>query len=254
MSVQSSSPAARRLLVLAGTTEATDLTRAALAAGHHVTASFAGRTSQPSSPATDIRIGGFGGADGLTAYLRDNPFDAVVLATHPFAARMPYNAAAAAEATGTPLVRILRPQWVPEPGDRWTMVPDLAAAAWALHESHARRVLLTTGRQELAPFARLDRVHFVVRSIEEPDVGAFADADVILDRGPFDAEAEAELLRSRRIDTIVTKNSGGTATAAKLEAAYNENVRVIMVERPDSPAVTTVATATAAMKWLATLP
>ena len=239
--------------MLAGTTEATAFTRAALDIGHHVTVSFAGRTSAPTSPSLDVRVGGFGGAGGLATFVRSSSFDAVVLATHPFAAVMPFNTVEACAATSTPLLRLLRPGWRPTRSDVWTRVADLHAAAAALDALGSGRVLLTTGRQELTPFVRQGHIHFVVRSIERPDVSAFASAEVVLDRGPFDVDGEAALLQTRRIDTLVTKNSGGSATRAKLDAARRVGVRVVMIERPVSPDVATVATVDAALRWLSSV-
>jgi precorrin-6A/cobalt-precorrin-6A reductase len=242
----------RRLLVLAGTTEARELVAAVSDRRTDVIVSFAGRTSSPSAMGGSLRIGGFGGIHGLTSYLRNESIDLVVDATHPFAAVMPHHAAAACRAAGVDRLRLLRPEWVPEPDDRWIVVPDLVSAAAALVSLSARRVWLTTGRQELAPFVPLADVHFVVRSIEPIEPMPLRHAEPVLDRGPFTLEAEIELVRSRSIDTLVTKNSGGSATAAKLVAARREGLAVVVVQRPPQPAGPLVTTVAAALDWLAT--
>lgn len=239
------------VLLLAGSTEAVEL--AGLVADRDdiaVLASFAGRTRETARLPCPVRHGGFGGTDGLVAALRNGGHGLLVDATHPFAAQMPNQAARAASRSGIPRLRLRRPPWQPVAGDDWHLVPDLATAARRLEEIGARRVLLTTGRMELDPFARLSGVHMVARSIEPPDPMPLADAIVIVDRGPFDVAAEAALLREHRIDTLVTKNSGGWATAAKLHAARGAGIRVVMVERPPIPAGPVATTAADALAWI----
>ena len=223
------------VLVLGGTTEARELA-AALAArpGVRVTSSLAGRVSRPGALAGDVRIGGFGGAEGLAAWLREHEVDAVVDATHPFAAGITANAAAAAATTGVPAVVLRRPGWRPGPGDRWNMADSLAGAA-ALVPSLGRRVFLTTGRLGLAAFADLPELHFLVRSVEPPEPPLPAHTEVLLARGPFTADDETALLREHRIDVLVTKDSGGAATAPKLAAARQLGVLVVVVRRPPLP-------------------
>jgi precorrin-6A/cobalt-precorrin-6A reductase len=242
------------VLVLAGTSEAADLARRLAAdPAYEVTASLAGHTRAPAALPCPVRTGGFGGVDGLADALRAAGTDALVDATHPFAAVMPHNAAAAAEAVGVPRLRLLRAPWMPEAGDSWAEVDDLDGAARALRALGARRVLLTTGRLELAPFAAVDGAHLVIRSIEPPDPLPFPSATVLLDRGPYTVDGETALLREHAIDAVVTKNSGGTATAAKLAAARALGVPVVMVRRPPQPAGPTAPTADEALAWLATL-
>ena len=223
------------VLVLGGTTEARELA-AALAArpGVRVTSSLAGRVSRPGALAGDVRIGGFGGAEGLAAWLREHEVDAVVDATHPFAAGITANAAAAAATTGVPAVVLRRPGWRPGPGDRWHMADSLAGAA-ALLPSLGRRVFLTTGRLGLAAFADLPELHFLVRSVEPPEPPLPAHTEVLLARGPFTTDDETALLREHRIDVLVTKDSGGAATAPKLAAARQLGVPVVVVRRPPLP-------------------
>ncbi|MER5748367.1 cobalt-precorrin-6A reductase [Streptomyces sp. NPDC002088] len=229
------------ILVLGGTTEARRLA-AGLAArpGVRVTTSLAGRVSRPAALEGDVRVGGFGGADGLAAWLREHQVDAVADATHPFAAGITANAARATAATGLPLVVLRRPGWQPGPGDRWHPVASLDAAAELLPRI-GQRVLLTTGRLGLAAFARLTELHFVVRSVEPPDPPMPPDTQVLLARGPFTVADESALLRAHRIDVVVTKDSGGEATAAKLTAARELGLPVVVVRRPALPeGVTTV--------------
>lgn len=237
------------LLLLAGTTEATRLAELLVQVhGVDVLSSLAGVTATPARRAGRTRTGGFGGAEGLADHLRENPVDALIDATHPFAAVMPFNAAAAAAATATPSCRLLRPPWVPTPADRWIDVPDLPAAAAVLSPLGAKRVLLTVGRQSTWAFADHD-AWFLVRAIEVPEV-APVDHQLLLERGPFDLTSERALLLDHRIDAVVTKNAGGTATMAKLVAARELEIPVVMVARPTPPDVTIVSGVDHAVAWL----
>jgi len=237
-----------RVLLLAGTTEATRLAEA-LADDHDVISSLAGATRAPAPRPGRLRTGGFGGAAGLADYLRHQQVEAAIDATHPFAAVMPHNAAAAAAVAGVPLCRVLRPPWRPGPGDRWVEVADLTAAAEALEALGAQRVLLSVGRQSTGPFASVD-AWFLVRAIEPPTVLP-ARHEVLLDRGPFALDGERRLLRDHAVDAVVTKNAGGAATAAKLTAARELGLPVVVVARPPQPEVTTVGEVAQALAWLA---
>ncbi len=241
-----------RVLLLAGTSEASKLAEElARERRVHLTVSLAGRTSRPTiAPHTRLRIGGFGGVDGLREYLRHEAIDAVVDATHPFAAVMPFHVAEACEQTGVPLLKLYRPAWTSGTGDRWIRVSDLAEAAASLVSHAARRVFLTTGRQELEPFRSLRDVTFVVRSVEPPDLRGFEAATPLLMRGPFDLARERLILEQHRIDTLVTKNSGGAAAEPKLHAARELGLAVVMVERPPIPCVPTVPSVAEALSWL----
>jgi precorrin-6A/cobalt-precorrin-6A reductase len=227
-------PRTIRILLLAGSSEASTLARRLSdLTEFSVVTSFAGRVSELSLPPGDVRIGGFGGPEGLAAWITDHGIDAVLDATHPFTARMPRHVVLACESTGVPHLRVLRPAWVPEPGDRWSEVADFEGAARSLRASGARRVFLTIGRQELRPFADArPGTWFLVRCIERPDPVPLADYEVLLSRGPFRVDDEVALLRTHRIDTLVTKNSGGSAAAPKLEAARTLEVPVVMIARP----------------------
>jgi precorrin-6A/cobalt-precorrin-6A reductase len=242
--------AAARVLVLGGSTEASAIARDLAGRGVDVTTSFAGRTRERVQPPGSVRVGGFGGIGGLVRYLRSEGIDALVDATHPFAAQMPHHAAAACAQTGVPGVRVLRPPWRAVDGDDWHAVRDLDDAARVLDGRGARRVFLTTGRQELRPFTRLRDTWFLVRAIEAPERDVPPNALVVLGRGPFDEADEHALMVEHAIDTVVAKNSGGDATVAKLTAARRLNLPVVMVERPAQPAVTVVETVVDAMAWV----
>lgn len=228
----------RRVLVLGGTMEASALARA-LAGRDEVdaTLSLAGRTSEPRPQPLRLRVGGFGGVEGLRAYLRDARIARVVDATHPFAAQMARNAALACAAEGVPLAKLTRPPWRPQDGDRWIEVEDGAAAAAALGPT-PRRVFLTVGRTSLAPFAAAPWHFYLIRAIETPDdLDRFPHHGLHLARGPFSRADERDLLRAHRIDMLVAKNSGGAATLAKLHVARDLGLPVVMIERPAAPDV-----------------
>ncbi|MET8565604.1 cobalt-precorrin-6A reductase [Streptomyces flaveolus] len=239
------------VLILGGTTEARRLA-ADLAArpGVRVTTSLAGRVARPGALPGEVRTGGFGGPEGLADWLRTHRVDALVDATHPFAASITDHAARAARATGVPAVVLGRPGWRPGPGDRWHDVPSLAGAAEAL-PGLGRRVFLTTGRLGLAAFAHLTDLRFLVRSVDPPEPPLPPDTSVVLARGPFTVAGDTELLRAHRIDVLVTKDSGGEATAAKLTAARELGLPVVVVRRPALPAgVTAVPDVAGALERL----
>ncbi len=229
-----------RVLVLGGTSEATALA-ALLAAtpGVEATMSFAGRTRAPAAPIPQ-RSGGFGGAEGLGAYLAAERIDVLVDATHPFAAQISRNAETAAARHDIPLVVLSRPAWEQEPEDRWIEVGDMARAAAAIG-TKSRRVFLAIGRLQLAAFEAAPQHFYLVRSIE-PIATKLPYHRVIVARGPFDVAVEERLLREEKIDVVVAKNSGAAAVFAKILAARRLALPVIMVERPSA----TVADAQAA--------
>lgn len=238
-----------RVLLLAGTTEATELAERLDDVGVEVISSFAGVTRERRPRPGRLRLGGYGGAIGLADYIRLESVDIVVDATHPFAAQMPFHVAAAADATGIERCRVLRPAWVAGDNDRWTSVVDLAAAPAAVRALGARRVLLTTGRQGSSVFGSCDDLELVVRSIEAP-IGLPDSATIVLDRGPFDVDAELALMRRHGIDVVVAKNAGSDATAAKLVAARRLGLPVVMIDRPAQPDGHVVATVAEAMAWV----
>jgi precorrin-6A/cobalt-precorrin-6A reductase len=220
-----------RVLILGGTAEARALAAALVGAGMPVISSLAGRVRDPALPAGEVRIGGFGGVAGLAAWIAEHGVTAVVAATHPFASTMTVRAVEACAATGVPLVVLRRPGWPPEPG--WVWADSLGAAA-ALLPSLGAHAFLTTGRTSLAAFAELD-LEFLVRCVDPPSGPLPRRARVLLDRGPFTVAGERALLREHRIDVLVTKDSGGPLTSAKLAAARAEGVRVLVVRRPPLP-------------------
>jgi precorrin-6A/cobalt-precorrin-6A reductase len=237
-----------RVLVLGGTAEGRELATALVAAGVPVVSSLAGRVAAPDPPPGDVHLGGFGGPGELATWLGEHRITRVVDATHPFATRITANAAAAATATGVPLLALRRPGWTARPGDRWIRVPSAEAAAAALDDLGGR-VLLTTGRQTLAAFAGRPE-WFLVRSIDPPAGRLPARSEILLARGPFDADAEEQLLAAHAIDVVVTKDSGGGATAAKLVAARRRSTPVVMIDRPPAPAgVSVVETVGTALAW-----
>ncbi|WP_153812183.1 cobalt-precorrin-6A reductase [Streptomyces sp. SUK 48] len=223
------------VLILGGTTEARRLAELLHdAPGLKLTSSLAGRVASPRLPPGETRVGGFGGAEGLAAWLREHAVDVVVDATHPFAGTISFNAAQAAAATHVPLLALRRPGWVPVVGDRWHEVDSLEEAARAL-PALGRRIFLTTGRMGLAAFADLDDLCFLVRSVDAPEPPHPSRMEVLLGRGPFTLDGERELLRRHRIDVVVTKDSGGAATAPKLVAAREAGLPVVVVRRPLVP-------------------
>jgi precorrin-6A/cobalt-precorrin-6A reductase len=240
-----------RVLILGGSTEASDLAR--LLAGDQrfdATLSLAGRTSNPKPQPLPTRSGGFGGVDGLIRFLETNGIDAVIDATHPYAAQMSAHAVTACERAGVPLASLVRPAWTPEAGDTWTIVPTAVAAALALGKA-PRRVFLSLGRQELHFFAAFPQHHYIVRLIETPQRMVLPRGLVLRQRGPFDFDAEMRLLKEQKIDVIVSRNSGGSATYPKIEAARVLNLPVIMIARRAKPAGHVVKGVEAALAWLA---
>ncbi|MEP6488313.1 cobalt-precorrin-6A reductase [Microcoleus vaginatus GB2-A3] len=242
----------KRLLILGGTGDAAELAaRASQIAEIEVVSSLAGRTQQPFTPKTGtVRIGGFGGAAGLAAFLLDRPIDLLIDATHPFAAQISANAAVAAAECNVPYLMLVRPAWERVEGDRWIEVASNSEAAKALL-GLSQRVFLTIGRQELAAFAGLDAIWFLMRAIDPPALNTpVPNGKLLLARGPFSLEDERRLLLEYQIDTIVSKNSGGGATYAKIAAARELGIPVVMVQRPPIPDVEQVADVEGAIAWL----
>ncbi|ACK86408.1 cobalt-precorrin-6A reductase [Methylorubrum extorquens] len=237
-----------RILILGGTGEASALARGlAGTPGRDVTLSLAGRTASPKPEPVPTRTGGFGGPEGLARHLAREGIGLLVDATHPFAARMSRNAALAAAQAGVPILALRRPGWARQQGDDWTQVASMAEAAAALGPA-PRRVFLTIGRQEVAAFAAAPQHDYVVRTIEPiGDALPVPRLTRIRARGPFDAGTEAAFLASAGIAVLVSKNSGGAATYGKVLAARRLSLPVVMVARPDKPAVPQVPDAEAAL-------
>ncbi|HEY8577909.1 MAG TPA: cobalt-precorrin-6A reductase [Devosia sp.] len=219
-----------KILILGGTTEARALANRLVALGHDVTTSLAGRTQDPLLPQGNLRMGGFGGVQGLAAYLLGAQIEQLVDATHPFAGQMSRNAVAAAEAANISLLRLVRPAWEPALGDAWIYTQGTAEAAAALPADAC--VLLTTGHAGLEHFLERGDCRFLVRIIEAPAAALPAHARLLQIRPPFHLLDELALMEREAITHLVTKNSGGTQTASKLEAARRLGVKVIMIARP----------------------
>lgn len=212
--------------------------------------SYAGRVRQPLSQPIPVRTGGFGGAEGLTAYLRDHRVTHLVDATHPFAARISGNAVAAALATGLPLVALTRPQWTATDGDKWISVPDIDSAPVAIG-TERKNVFLAIGRQEVPAFAAAPWHHYLLRVVDPPmEAFPLPDCEVVVARGPFDEASDKRLLRDHRIDVVVSKNSGGDGARAKIDAARALALPVVMIERPDLPERRVVATVDEVIDWI----
>ncbi len=240
-----------RLLILGGTGEAAALaTHLAARPDLDVITSLAGRTRAPAHPPGLRRTGGFGGAPGLARYLGEESIDLVVDATHPFAAGITANAATACAQTGVPRLILARPPWAPQAGDRWIEAADAAGAAAAL-PGLARRVFLSTGRRELGAFSGLSDLWFLVRLIDRPPAPVpLRDYELVLARGPFTVEDEKELLKKHAIAAVVSKNSGGEATYAKVAAARALALPVVIIRRPALPDGEAVTTVDAALAWV----
>ena len=241
-------PDPTRLLLLGGTAEAIAIAEA-LAGDPRLTviSSLAGRTVAHRLPPGEVRVGGFGGAPGLAAYLRERGIGLVVDATHPFAATISRHAARASAETGVPRLQVVRPAWSPVDGDRWHEVPDMAAAAAAL-PTLGRRIFLAVGRQELAAFAGLDGLRLIARMVEAPE--ELSGFEVVLARGPFAVADEEALFRRLGIDVVVSKNSGGEATVAKIIAARRLGLPVVMIARPAAEEGARADDAPAALRWI----
>ena len=243
-----------RLLILGGTAEGRAL--AAAAEGRFgpsltVISALAGRTRAPLLPAGVVRIGGFGGAEGLASYLKEERIDLLIDATHPFATRISAQAREAAREAGATRLVIVRPPWRPLPGDRWTDVDTVEEAATAI-PAEARRVFLTVGVRSLAPFAGRPNLWFLVRLVDEPaEPIPLARHQLICARGPFTEDDERALLEAHGIDCLVTRASGGDATVAKLAAARALGLPVVMVRRPPPPPGLCASSIEDALAWIA---
>lgn len=239
------------ILLLGGTTEASQLAAALAEAGLDALFSYAGRTEAPKAQPLPMRVGGFGGLQGLAEVLRDGGFTHLIDATHPFAAQMSRNAVAAAAETGIPLLAFERPGWRETPGDNWTRVADMAAAVETLPETPAR-VFLAIGRQNLAAFAAKPQHHYLLRLVDPPAAPLpLPDVHVILDRGPFTRTGDLALMRDHRITHLVAKNAGGSGAEAKLIAARELGLPVILIDRPALPPRRVAGTVAEVMDWLA---
>jgi precorrin-6A/cobalt-precorrin-6A reductase len=240
-----------RALILGGTGDANRLADTFARENVDAIYSYAGRTQIPLGHSLPTRIGGFGGATGLADFIRAERITHVIDATHPFAAEMSRHAIGACEAAGVPLVALERAPWTHLAGDKWIDVSDINAAVAALPEPRAR-VFLAIGRQHIAPFAAKPQHAYTLRFVDAPE-GALPlpVAEVIVSRGPFTLEGDRVLMRSRRIEWLVARNSGGGGARAKIDAARELGLPVIMIARPALPERPRVETVEAVLAWLA---
>ena len=202
-----------RILILGGTGEARALAAELVAAGVDVLSSLAGRVRQPRLPDGPVRVGGFGGVEGLAAFLRAERITGVIDATHPFAGEITAHAAQASAQAGVQLLILRRPEWAA--ASSWDLVPDIRAAAEAVRAWPGESVFLTTGRRDLDVFAADDRHRFLVRTVDPPEGPVPPRTTLVLDRGPYTVEGESALMRSHGVGLLVTKNSGGPMTDAE---------------------------------------
>ncbi|WP_424535606.1 cobalt-precorrin-6A reductase [Sphaerisporangium viridialbum] len=238
------------VLVLGGTGEARALAAALTGRPEvRVISSLAGRVTDPRLPEGEVRVGGFGGPERLADWLREQGIRAVVDATHPFAERITASAVRATAAAGVPLLILRRPGWRQEAGDDWHWTSSLPEAAASL-PGLGRRVFLTSGRQGLSAFAGLDDLWFLIRTVDPPDPPLPRRSHLLRDRGPYTLDGERALMRHHRVDVLVTKDSGGTMTMAKLAAARELGLPVVVVRRPPPPEAPTVRTTEEALTWL----
>lgn len=228
----------RHVLILGGTSLARAAAEAFHGQGDHVLTSLAGVTESPQKPKGELRVGGFGGVEGLAAFLKASQFDLVVDATHPFAVQISHHAVQACEAAGRDLVRLQAPAWNKQDGDDWFEVGSIANAVSSI-ETEAR-VMVTVGRKEIAPFFTRGDISGVARMISVPDVPVPAYWTMLLERPPYSLAQELDLMRAQQISVVVSKNAGG-ARVPKLDAARELRLPVIMVQRPDKPKVKSFA-------------
>jgi precorrin-6A/cobalt-precorrin-6A reductase len=243
-------PPSRRLLILGGTGEARALADAlSMRPGLEVTTSLAGRTVEPRRPKGNIRVGGFGGALGMADYLESAAMDRVIDATHPYAAAISAHAAEACRIAGRPLLRFERKAWATQTGDRWIVVDNLGVAASVAPEI-GKRAFLTIGVKELAAFAA-GNIWFLVRLVDRPaEPIALSNHELVLARGPFTLGDERALMERHRVDLVIAKNSGGEATYAKIAAARELGLPVLLLRRPALPPAETASTIAEAIGWV----
>lgn len=251
--IESHGLAMTHVLLLGGTFDAHVLSTRLHAAGVPAIYSYAGATQTRRNTALPTRVGGFGGVAGLLQFLRDERITHVLDATHPFAAQMSSHAIEACAQLGIPLLAMERPAWQAQAGDRWTTVADMSAAAKALPQDGST-VFLAIGRKQLAAFVPCaDGHHFVLRVVDAPEAALplpAASCELVIARGPFQLADELALLRQHRVSTVVSKNAGGPDTYAKIEAARQLGLPVVMVQRPRLPARALCETPDQAMQWL----
>ncbi|HJT38911.1 MAG TPA: cobalt-precorrin-6A reductase [Sphingobium sp.] len=239
------------ILILGGTTEASALAKALAERGMRAVLSYAGRTESPRAQPVPVRVGGFGGVEGLAGYLRREQVTHLIDATHPFAATMSRHAAAAAGQAGVAAIRLTRPAWEAGEGDRWTHVPDIAGAVDAL-AGEPRRVMLALGRMHVEAFGAQPQHHYVLRFVDAPaESPALPHHHLVVDRGPFTVEGDVALMRAHAVDLVVAKNAGGGGARAKLDAARALGLPVLLIDRPPLPATRVAYSVAEVLDWVA---
>jgi precorrin-6A/cobalt-precorrin-6A reductase len=238
------------LLILGGTTEATALAKRLAQDGLRAQFSYAGRVARPKAQPLPTRVGGFGGPEGLAEYLRSNQITHVIDATHPFAAQMSHNAATACAQTGVRLAALTRPPWQAQSGDKWHHVPDVAGAVTWLTGA-ARRVMLAIGRMHLEDFAVQPQHFYLLRLVDPPETPVpLPDHTAVIGVGPFRVEDDISLMQRHGIDLVVSKNAGGTAARAKIDAARQLGLPVLMIDRPQMPGRCELHCVDAVLDWV----
>lgn len=239
-----------RILLLGGTTEASRMAAALANTDLDATFSYAGRTKSPMKQPLSTRVGGFGGVQGLTEYLTREAITHVIDATHPFAAGMSRNAHAACSGCGVALVRLERPAWTPGPGDRWQIVPRIEDIPALLPDAPAR-VFLAIGKQQIGLFAARPQHHYLLRLVDAPEGDLpLPEVSVVVARGPFDVAQDKALMQQHGITHLVAKNGGGSGARAKLDAARDLGLPVLMAARPQVPGTAVVRNTAEALHWL----
>ncbi|WP_171177492.1 MULTISPECIES: cobalt-precorrin-6A reductase [unclassified Ruegeria] len=237
------------VLLLGGTTEANALAKTFVEQRITAVYSYAGRVETPRPQPLPVRVGGYGGSEGLADFIRDNAITHVVDATHPFAAQMSRNAIEACWATQMPLAALTRAAWTPQTGDNWHHVPDIAAAVDAL-SGDAQRVFLAVGRMHLEDFAAQPQHNYLLRLVDDPDSLPLPNAEVVVARGPFTEADDRALMQRHGTQLVVSKNAGGTGARAKLDAARALGLPVLMIDRPVLPQRTELTTVAQVLDWL----
>ncbi len=239
------------LLILGGTSDARLLAKETAVLGLRAIYSYAGRTRAPEALPIPTRIGGFGGPDGLAEYIANSRITHLIDATHPFAAQISENAVLASRKTGVPLIALARPPWKSPNDDDWIIAPDMDSAVAALNVDPLR-VFLAIGRTEIAHFATQPQHHYLLRFVDPPDAPPpFPQHEIVIDKGPFELEGDTTLLKTHRIDLVVSKNSGGDGARAKIDAAQALDLPVLMIDRPKLPDRTEVSTPQDVLDWIA---
>ncbi|WP_172677865.1 cobalt-precorrin-6A reductase [Ruegeria sp. 6PALISEP08] len=237
------------VLILGGTTEANALAKAIAEQGIAAVYSYAGRVESPRPQPLPVRVGGFGGSEGLAEYIRKYAVTHVVDATHPFAAQMSRNAIEACRTTQTPLAALTRAAWALQPGDTWHHVPDIAAAVDAL-SGDAQRVFLAVGRMHLEDFAAQPQHHYLLRLVDDPESLPLPNAEVVVARGPFTESEDRALMLRHGTQLVVSKNAGGSGARAKLDVARALGLPVLMIDRPVLPQRTELSSVAQVLDWL----